>query len=578
MTLKYLPDPYIKKLLGRDPSLVSLSDIRSIEDRLTPFGLETLTDSNEVVSLPIPDGFGSVREELEKAYATYSNGWEKLEALVATDAPSFPTSWNVPLGWSYWTGKQWQPIAKAPSSRTFVLDAETVEVSPGIWHPTCMVAMSAQGWLVWRADLEKIADVSVVPFSTGNNILGYNISYDRSYIDVEYRYQDSGNKFYDLMSMWIVTNGMSNQQRTVFAKFGKDSDDNSDDDDDYIDFNKPVWLQKTGTNGLASAYKFYTEKELDKGVRDGIVEGGLSWVVDNMPEVIRYCALDVLATHELAKYLFPAYKLHRPSPVNRYGSVALGSCWVPLSAERFPSFYQNVETVYQANKVELNDLLLEACSDYLDRYENDIPDQALTLDWTPAKTGKNKGLPQWYRDVLSTYRSYKKHLDQHGSAEKGGLSLSQRYAPIILEMRWDGELLKWKDTAKGWYTDKHGMIPHPTKRGQPVGNMFLKDFSSLYDTEFISVPEYVKTLVEKRVSAINWVSSRKRIASIRTESPDGFPVTIPQMVVNGTITGRATDPIWLVAANPKANRMGTELKSMVAPYPGYALVGADVNS
>jgi DNA polymerase gamma 1 len=145
-------------------------------------------------------------------------------------------------------------------------------------------------------------------------------------------------------------------------------------------------------------------------------------------------------------------------------------------------------------------------------------------------------------------------------------------------MAWDKEPILWDETAKGFYTSKHGLLPHPTDRGQPVANMFLKDFAALHESGFISVPEAVKPLAAKKTASINWVSTRKRVASIRTESPDGHPVAIPILSPNGTVTGRATDPIWQVLPNPKKSRIGTELKSMVAPFPGYSFVGADVAS
>ena len=566
--LKYLPDHYMNRLLGTTPRATTLAVDLTITDRLKPFDLHNLEDKNTIVSLPLPDDFGTVDDELERAYVSYDARWESVDRLTQSPAPKLPSSFYCPIGWSYWDqlSQRWQPLVNLPSGKTFVLDAETVEVKPGIWHPTCMVAMSSLGWLVWKADLDKIDEVAVVPFTTGNDIIGYNVSYDRSYLDVEYRYQDSGNQFYDLMSMWIVTNGMSNQQRSIFASF-------AGDDDDTVDLSKPVWLQKTGTNGLASAYKFYTKKTLDKGVRDGIVDGGLAWVTDNMEAVIRYCALDVLATHELASHLLPAYKLHRPSKINRYGAVALGSCWVPLSAERFPSFYDRVESIYQKNKADLNELLMQASTGYLTANPNgDL--QTASLDWTLAKSGKNKGLPKWYRDNLASYNKYKQLLTVVNGAEKGGLSLAQRWAPLVLGMTWGGSVVYWFD---GFRADGKA-IAHPTKRGQAVGNMFLKDFAGLYDSGFIQVADFVKSLVETKTASINWVSVRKRVATIRTQSPDGYPVTIPQMSVNGTVTGRATDPIWQVTANPKKNRIGTELKSMVAPFNGYSFVGADVNS
>ncbi len=546
--LKTLNASYFRKLLGREPKAVS-DDVRcQINDSLAPFGLRDAEDANTVVELPLPDWAGSLAEEIADATKPYEDGWEGMVSLVTSVSPSFPSNFNCPSGWSFWDKRDrtWKSLSKVPSGKTMILDMESVKLPSGKWHPTCAVCMSSQGWLVWKADFSAIEDVSVIPFTTDNHIVGYNVSYDRSFLAPEYLLAESGNKFYDLMSMWVVTHGMTNQQRTAFGTF-------SDDEDDM---DKPMWAYKTSTNGLAAAYKFYTGKALEKGVRDQIVGLGLDWVSEHIAEVIGYCALDVLATHELGGHLVPAYSAHRPSDINRYGLVALGSCWVPLSADRYEGYYDRCESSLVAAKDKINELLMDAATAYM---SGDKKDESC-LDWELAKTGKNKGLPVWYRKVLSDY-------------VKGNLTLSQRFAPIVLETKWDGEDLYWED---GWRTAQD-FVPHPTNRGAKVTNMFLKDFADLYETGFISVPAEVKPLVAEKISTLNWVSLRKRVAEIHTESPEGFPVAIPMMVVNGTATGRATDKIWQVAPNPKKNRIGTELKSLVAPIPGYVFVGADVD-
>ncbi|QRW18835.1 DNA polymerase gamma 1 [Rhizoctonia solani] len=46
----------------------------------------------------------------------------------------------------------------------------------------------------------------------------------------------------------------------------------------------------------------------------------------------------------------------------------------------------------------------------------------------------------------------------------------------------------------------------------------------------------------------------------------------------GTVTRRAIEKTWLTASNAKANRIGSELKTLVRAPEGYAIVGADVDS
>lgn len=547
--LKNLPDDYYRKLFREEPKDSSKYQAE-IASRLEPFGLEDAQDNNEVVELPLPSTFGSLNREIADAAEPYHKSWDSVHSLAVAQAPSLPTNFNCPIGWSYWHGGEWHKMDKPPSGKTMVLDIETVKVRSFTWHPTCCVCMSERGWIVWRADFNRIMDISTIPFTANNDILGYNVSYDRAYLDLEYHLEESANYFHDLMSMWIVTNGMTNQQRQAYGAF--------DDEEGIEDFSKPQWAQKTTTNGLAATYEFYTGKPLDKGTRDDIVDLGFFWVEGNMPKVIEYCAFDVLATHELASYLFPAYAAHRPSDINRYGAIALGSCWLPLSPERFPGYYDRCEQQLEEAEAEISDLLIRRATDYLHNVARET--QADSLDWELAKTGKNKGLPKWYRDLLP-------------KAAKKALTLSMRFAPIVLQMTWDGKRLYWED---GWRTEDD-FIPHPTNRGALVLNMFLKDFGDLYESEFISVPEQVKPLVAKKTSTINWVSLRKRVQGIKTESPEGYPVVLPMMNVNGTVTGRATDKIWQVCPNPKKNRIGTELKSMIQPIPGYAIVGADID-
>ncbi len=54
---------------------------------------------------------------------------------------------------------------------------------------------------------------------------------------------------------------------------------------------------------------------------------------------------------------------------------------------------------------------------------------------------------------------------------------------------------------------------------------------------------------------------------------------LPNTIVSGTITRRAVESCWLTASSgQKKNRIGGELKCMIQPPDGYAMVGADVDS
>ncbi|KAJ1913904.1 DNA-directed DNA polymerase gamma mip1 [Mycoemilia scoparia] len=62
------------------------------------------------------------------------------------------------------------------------------------------------------------------------------------------------------------------------------------------------------------------------------------------------------------------------------------------------------------------------------------------------------------------------------------------------------------------------------------------------------------------------------------DDKDGCGVILPQIVPMGTVTRRAVESTWMTASNPKKNKIGSELKSLVKAPRGYSFVGADVDS
>ncbi|KAF9077748.1 gamma DNA-directed DNA polymerase [Rhodocollybia butyracea] len=65
---------------------------------------------------------------------------------------------------------------------------------------------------------------------------------------------------------------------------------------------------------------------------------------------------------------------------------------------------------------------------------------------------------------------------------------------------------------------------------------------------------------------------------VETPRPKKWGIIVPQVITMGTVTRRAIEKTWLTASNAKKNRVGSELKAMVRAPPGYAIVGADVDS
>ncbi|NXN17260.1 DPOG1 polymerase, partial [Indicator maculatus] len=145
-------------------------------------------------------------------------------------------------------------------------------------------------------------------------------------------------------------------------------------------------------------------------------------------------------------------------------------------------------------------------------------------------------------------------------------------------------------------------LPHKAScdgNANNVGSPFAKDF--LPQMEDGTLRAAVGRVHGTRALEINkmisfWRNAHKRISSqmvvwlkkgelprVVTRHPDyneedDYGAILPQVVTAGTITRRAVEPTWLTASNARADRVGSELKAMVQVPPGYALVGADVDS
>jgi DNA polymerase gamma 1 len=89
-----------------------------------------------------------------------------------------------------------------------------------------------------------------------------------------------------------------------------------------------------------------------------------------------------------------------------------------------------------------------------------------------------------------------------------------------------------------------------------------------------------KQALEAAISCSYWVSVQSRVKSqfvvMNKDNQTGY--IIPQMVVAGTVTGRAVESTWLTASNSKKNRIGSEIKTTIRIPEGYLQIGADVDS
>ncbi|KZT07053.1 gamma DNA-directed DNA polymerase [Laetiporus sulphureus 93-53] len=238
-----------------------------------------------------------------------------------------------------------------------------------------------------------------------------------------------------------------------------------------------------------------------------------------------------------------------------------------------------------------------------------------TLSLTAAKPAPVMW-PKWFWDSTTP----KKGMEL-GSLD---LTVRSRIAPILLRLRWRGWPL--------FYSHKHGWtfrvdpntgfdtrtkklefhdpedsrlqadvekghafykLPHKDGEKANVGSPLGKTFMKYAQDGTLTSPEATAAeALDISAQCSYWISARDRIKkqmvvwqkehdlgfSSLEEKDKDWGIILPQVITMGTITRRAIEKTWLTASNAKKNRVGSELKAMVTAPPGYAIVGADVDS
>ncbi|KAH8830248.1 hypothetical protein DL96DRAFT_1668176 [Flagelloscypha sp. PMI_526] len=288
----------------------------------------------------------------------------------------------------------------------------------------------------------------------------------------------------------------------------------------------------------------------------------------------------------------------------------------------------------QGGKEKPTQDILDLAKRVLDQYPDSAPsghpflDQ---LDWknpqivqakrTAAKAPKPKGplWPKWYWEATKPKKD----------TPPGTLDITarSRLAPLLLRLSWLGwplvhsrehgwtfrvpgsaefttraSPLKFFDPEDQALADMalHGgflfyKMPHKDGESANVGSPLSKTFMKFAQDGTLSSPgDEAKEALDLNAQCSYWISARDRIMNqmvvwdrskqfgfpdVSSEgTPQKWGLILPQVITMGTVTRRAIEKTWLTASNAKKNRVGSELKAMVRAPPGYAIVGADVDS
>lgn len=392
-----------------------------------------------------------------------------------------------------------------------------------------------------------------------------------------------------------------------------------------------LWVGRSSINSLRDVAKFHCDITIDKAQRDQFGELDRAGIREKLDELLDYCAADVAITHRVYKIVFSNFLQVCPHPVSFGALRHLSSVILPVD-KTWDTYIANAEATYHRLSDAVQQRLLDLTATALegkDDVEKCTQDPWLRqLDWSgqeikmvkgkrkadpprPAARQKKPGMPKWYKDLFATNEA------------DIALTVRTRIAPLLLRLSWDGYPLVWSDKY-GWtfqvplpesfmYNDKpvvqcdmsdekdlslrddrthmYFKLPHKDGPQARCANPLAKGYLQYFESGTLSSKyPYAKEALEMNASCSYWISARDRIMSqmvvyqgdavgtIKIESSDELGFILPQVIPMGTITRRAVENTWLTASNAKANRVGSELKSIIRAPPGYCFVGADVDS
>ncbi|KAM0722404.1 hypothetical protein Q7P37_001845 [Cladosporium fusiforme] len=473
-------------------------------------------------------------------------------------------------------------------------------------------------------------------------IVGHNIGYDRARISEEYDMAQSKNYFMDTMSLHVAANGMCSRQRPTWVKHRKArevqdriaSDDNAAElhsllgSGESMEEEEDLWVGRSSVNSLRDVAKFHCGITIDKAKREWFGELDREGIVGKLDELLDYCAADVDITHRVYKKVLPHFLETCPHPVSFAALRHMSAEILPVN-QGWKAYIANAEATYQKLLTGVQERLVDLAEKALEHrskpeiYENDP--WLRQLDWSgqevrmtkgtkktpprPVARQKMPGKPKWYKDLFP---------QTDGDIN---LTVRTRIAPLLLRLAWDDHPLVWSDKY-GWtfqvplaqskkYEDQamtrcdmfeeenlrlkddfehdYFKLPHKDGPSARCASPLAKGYLSFFEQGTLSSEfAYAKEALKMNASCSYWISARDRITSQMvvynaerpgsedTQDEQGF--ILPQIIPMGTITRRAVENTWLTASNAKANRVGSELKSMVTAPPGYSFVGADVDS
>lgn len=489
---------------------------------------------------------------------------EAFELFANNMLPVPPSSVLRLPGWTrYGSGEPTQ--VEYPTENVFFYDTETYVLGGN--HPLIGVALSEEAWYVWLhpqllSPMEGNIEPLLIPVGPNKVVIAHNAMFDLSKTLEAYNLTNDGRPAaMCTMAMHTTRSGLGGDQVLRAFKAAPNA----------------AWARQACPDSLAAVVKFYTGITMDKEARDLFVKGTLTQIRANLEGLLTYALKDVQVLHDLWLALWPAYQEQCPATFTTTGLLELSRSLLTVTADYDRRWAANkalhgieIRKVQRLIDARVEEILELWASGELDPAENPWLKQ---LDWTPAKSGKNKGKPAWLRKLKGLK-----------------VTLGCSAAPLVLQMTWKGFPLAYSKTSKWGYLSRETgatrfvKLPHESGKNANVGSPFSKQFTAFAESGVLSSDLDISLNIPKELAKLTYWEAYESRFKEEYKMPVADPTrlgVVPVTKLVGTLTGRQVHKTWLTAAqckigkNGETKKLGSDFFHTLQPPQGMDYVSWD---
>ena len=396
------------------------------------------------------------------------------------------------------------------------------------------IAVTSEAWYSWLSPHlvhaesfpSTMSPSTMIPMGSDESpclVVGHNVAYDRIRVGDEYRIDRTGTRYLDTMSLHIAVAGMTSSQRLMKMACKNMTKEELK--------HKPKWLANTSMNGLADVHKFYckTEGSLDKDPRNSFVKLGLPELMADCPNLLDYCAGDVVATLDVLRILFPLYSEQCPHPATLSGMLTMSTsflptnnCWenfITTAAETYKNMEQEMMKLVET-EAELAIMMIMDSSYKHDPWLWDLEWKIASKRTIKARRMKvihedkidieqlfEGGYPTWYQDLA----------DEEDGKAFLNLSTGKRVVPKLLRLTWKGYPLHYDKVEKWGYLIPSADVEEIIERidyGEIETNFPLEEFLAVVNKDNpVQTEQDIEDEMDKDESYIEEISEYETVKS-----------------------------------------------------------------